>query len=102
LKQSTRAQFIVKDGDGRRGGERSFDISETQFGKTFLHKRIYGDFEIACGRGLVVYFMGVQLQRTGPPKVVSYHFSIDNGGTVLVDKGLEDEDPNEIDRLIDR
>ena len=101
LKQSAQVQFIVKD-VGRDGGERSFDISGTQFGKTFLHKRLYGDFEIACGKGLILFFMGVQLQRTGAPKVVSYHITIDNNGTVLRDEGLWDEDPIEIDRLIDR
>jgi hypothetical protein len=101
LKQSAQAQFIVKDG-GSDGGERAYDISGTRFGKTFLHKRLYGEFEISCGKGLVLFFMGVQLQRTGAPKVVSYHISIDNNGTVLRDEGLWDEDPIEIDRLIDR
>lgn len=101
LKQSAQVQFIVKDGGDRHGGERSFDISGTRFGKTFLHKRLYGDFEIACGKGLVLYFLGVQLQRTGQPKVVRYNLAIDNSGTVLRDPGLEDDDFDEIDRLID-
>lgn len=97
LKKSAQVQFIVKD-----GSERSFDISGTRFGQTFSHKHLYGDFEMACGRGLVLYFTGVQLQRTGQPKVVSYIFSIDNNGTVLREQGPVEEDFNEIDRLIDR
>jgi len=101
LKESEQVQFIVKDGGDRRGSERSFDISGTQFGKTFLHKRLYGDFEINCGKGLVIFFLGVQLQRVGQPKVVAYHFAIDNSGMVLNDRGLEDNHFDEIDALID-
>jgi hypothetical protein len=96
-KKTAQVQFIVKD-----GSERTFDISGTGFGQTFLHKRLYGDFEMVCGRGLVLHFLGVQLQRTGQPKLVRYYFSIDNNGTVFHEEGPEEVDYDEIDRLIDR
>lgn len=97
LKKSAQVQFIVKE-----GSDRTFDISGTGFGQTFLHKHLYGDFEMVCGRGLVLYFLGVQLQRTGQPKLVRYYFAIDNNGTVLREEGPAEEDDDEIDRLIDR
>jgi hypothetical protein len=97
LKQSAQVQFIVRD-----GGERIFDISGTRFGQTFLHKHLYGDFDMVCGRGLVLHFLGVQLQRTGQPKLMRYYFSIENNGTVIHEEGPVEEDVDEIDRLIDR
>ena len=97
LKKSVQVQFIVRD-----GSERSFDMSGTGFGQTFLHKHLYGDFDIACGKGLVLHFLGVQLQRTGQPKVVRYYLAIDNNGTVLHERGPEEDEFDEIERLIDR
>jgi hypothetical protein len=96
-KKSAQVQFIVKE-----GSERTFDISGTGFGQTFLHKHLYGDFDMVCGKGLVLHFLGVQLQRVGQPKLVRYYFSIDNNGTVLREEGPAEEDYDEIDRLIDR
>lgn len=97
LKKSAQVQFIVKD-----GAERVFDISGTRFGQTFLHKHLYGNFDMGCGKGVFVHFLGVQLQRTGQPRVMRYYFSIGKDGTVFQDDGPVEEDVDEIDRLIDR
>lgn len=83
-KPGKQMQFVVDE-----GARRTFDISETQFGKNFLSKPLYGNFGIGCAnKGMVLSFMGVELQKEGQPKAVSYHFIIGNDGKVSHDPGL--------------
>ena len=99
-KQDSTVQLVIRDAAGLPGQARSFDMSDTPFGRTFLRNNLYGGFSMGCGKGVVVDFMGVELRREAQPKVVRYQIAFDDRGNVLLDRGLTEEEPDEIDVLI--
>lgn len=96
-RDTSKVQFFL------RQGKEPVDVTNSNFGQTFLNKPLGGVFAFTCVRDVLqANFWGVEVPVTGPSKPIAYLFELKFDGNIVNDHGLKETDQSSVISILTR
>jgi hypothetical protein len=96
-RETDKVQFFL------RQGKQVVDVSNSNFGQTFLTMPLAGVFAFTCVKDVLqANFWGVEIPVSGPSRSIVYLFELGFDGTIVNDQGMKETDQSSVINVLTR